>query len=492
MAVHAYPVRVEAHLDDRLSRGLWLVKWLLVLPHYFVLAFLWLAFAVLSVVAFVAILFTGRYPRTLFDFNVGVLRWSWRVAYYAYGGLGTDRYPPFSLDDRPDYPARLEIDYPDHLSRGLVLVKWWLLALPHYLVIGFFLGGTWAVTTNDEWRSAPYGGGLISLLVLIAAVALLFSGRYPRSLFDLVLGLNRWVLRVTAYAALMTDDYPPFRLDLGGTDPGGPVLAMSAPVSAPASGSGSAADQSAGAVPPPPPTTGPATPPPPPPPAAPTRFGVGRVLAIVAGALLMMASLGVVGLGGLTWAADSALRDDDGYLTTDDVRVQSPGYAVVTEEIVLRDGVAAVDLPERWLGEVKVEATAQQPEGVFVGIGPSADVERYLDGVAQSQLSDEWDSDGDPVTDFTDGGSPPAAPTDQDFWVASAEGTGTQAAYWTPEDGSWTLVVMNGEGTTPVEADVAVGAEVPILDDLALGLLVGGLAGMALSAGVLWLALRRR
>ena len=104
MSSSVHPVRVDAHLDDHLSRWLWLVKWLLAIPHFLVLALLWVAFVVLSVVALVAILFTGRYPRGIFDFNVGVLRWSWRVSYYAYGGLGTDHYPPFSLEEKPGLP----------------------------------------------------------------------------------------------------------------------------------------------------------------------------------------------------------------------------------------------------------------------------------------------------------------------------------------------------------------------------------------------------
>ena len=108
-AVPAHPLRLEARLDARLNRWLWLVKWALALPHFIILGFLFIGFVLVSVVAFFAILFTGRYPRALFEFNVGVLRWTWRVAYYSYGGLGTDRYPPFSLGPEPDYPATLEM-----------------------------------------------------------------------------------------------------------------------------------------------------------------------------------------------------------------------------------------------------------------------------------------------------------------------------------------------------------------------------------------------
>jgi len=210
------PVRLEGRLDPDVSRWRWLVKWLLAIPHYIVLVFLWIAFLLLTIVAFFGILFTRRYPRGIFGFNVGVMRWTWRVGFYSYAGLGTDRYPPFTLGEAPDYPATLEVAYPEELSRGLVLVKWWLLAIPHYLLLGIFLGwGGYAASKSDEWGGTP---GLILLLVVFAGVALLFTTRYPRGIYDFVLGLDRWAARVAAYVFLMTDRYPPFRLDQGGEE----------------------------------------------------------------------------------------------------------------------------------------------------------------------------------------------------------------------------------------------------------------------------------
>jgi len=195
----SYPISVKGELSEPPARGWWLLKWLLGIPHYIILAFLWVAFVVVTIIAFFAILFTAKYPKGLFEFNTGVLRWTWRVGFYAYQALGTDKYPPFTLKS-VDYPADLEIEYPERLSRGLVLVKWWLLAIPHYIIVGIFQG------------SGESGGGLVFILTIIAAIALLFTGKYPEGIFKLVVGMNRWTYRVAAYASLMTDKYPPFRL----------------------------------------------------------------------------------------------------------------------------------------------------------------------------------------------------------------------------------------------------------------------------------------
>ncbi len=214
MNEHAYPAHLTGRLDSNLSRWLWLVKWFLAIPHYVVLFFLWVAVLITTFVAGFAILFTGRYPRSIFAFNVGVMRWSWRVSFYTFGALGTDRYPPFSLERDPTYPADFTVEYPERLSRGLVLVKWWLLAIPQYLIVAILAGG---------WHM--YSSGLISVLAFIAGVILLVTGRYPTEVFNLVMGFNRWCFRVLAYAALMRDEYPPFRLDSGPDDPSEQLVA---------------------------------------------------------------------------------------------------------------------------------------------------------------------------------------------------------------------------------------------------------------------------
>ena len=454
-----YPVRIEGRLDPGLSRWLWLVKWLLAIPHYIVLAFLWLAFVVLTFVAFFAILFTSRYPKGIFDFNVGVLRWTWRVAFYSYGALGTDRYPPFTLDAVPDYPATLDVAYPEQLSRGLVLVKWWLLAIPHYLLVGIFVGsGSYAASKTDDWDDWHwgYGGGLVGLLVFFAGVALLFTTRYPRGIFEFVLGLDRWVARVIAYAGLMTDRYPPFRLDQGGTE----ALELEAPLPV------AAVEEEA--TPPTPPAAG---------------GGAGRVVLLVLGSLAALLAFGALAAGTALVVIDQTQRDDDGYLMSPSEDFSSARYAVVSESADI-DADGAERALDAFLGTVRIRSESERD--VFVGIAREADVASYLDGVGRDVVTD---IDDEPSYDREAGGEPSGPPGEETFWAASASGSGEQTLEWEPEDGDWRIVLMNEDASRGVSSELSIGAELDSvlwigLAALVIGAILAALAALAITAGV--------
>ena len=455
-----YPVRVDGQLDPGLTRWLWLLKWLFVIPHYIVLVFLWIAFFFMSVVAFFAILFTGRYPRGIFDFNVGVLRWTWRVGFYAFGANGTDRYPPFTLGEA-DYPANLEVDYPERLSRGLVLVKWWLLAIPQYIIVGIFVGGgTWLIWT-DGGHAFRYGGGLIGILVLIGVLALLFTGRYPQSIFDLVLGLNRWALRVAGYAALMTDRYPPFRLDQGGSDPGTVALP-------PPTGPGEATAVAAPAAP-----------------AASTGWSAGRIVLVVLGSIAALLGAGLLAGGIAVVVVDQSQRDAGGFLVSPTRNFSTPTYAVVSRRLY-----AGVDGPhwvyDNLLGTIVLKSESTQP--TFIGIARASDVDRYLGSVRRATVTDLNTHRNEYVV--VGSGAPAAPPAQQSFWAESASGTGTQSFQWDVQDGTWRVVVMNANGSPGVNADLSVGAELPNLIWFGIGLIVVG--GIVLGVGVFLIVLGAR
>jgi hypothetical protein len=218
--MEVYPVRVFARHDLPPNRWLWLIKWLLLVPHYIVLAGLWIAFAVILMIVYVAVLATGRYPARLFTFSVGVLRWTWRVVYYGYVILGTDRYPPFTLKPVPDYPADLDIDATVNRHRWLPLVAW-LLAVPHAMILSGLLNTHLVriIQIDALHASIVIPVGVASIGITVIATQLAITGQHPRGLYDLFTGVARWSLRVLAYVALLTDVYPPFRLDQGPTEP---------------------------------------------------------------------------------------------------------------------------------------------------------------------------------------------------------------------------------------------------------------------------------
>jgi len=493
-AAGAYPVRVDASLDAPLSRWLWLVKWLLLIPHYIVLALLWITFVVLSVAAFFAILFTGSYPRGIFEFNVGVLRWTWRVQYYAVGAFGTDRYPRFTLADDPSYPAHLEVEYPQRLSRGLVLVKWWLLAIPHYIIVGLFTGGglwaAWRTENNANWNWP----GLIAILAVIAAVVVLFTGQYPRQIFDFVLGLNRWVLRVAAYAGLMTDAYPPFRLDMGGRDPASITMPQSpasgqAPVPAERPGQlgepgqAVASGQSSAAAP----GYGPAgqeTQAGPPPGGPRAGWTAGRIAAAVAGALLALCSLGLLGAGGAALWADTANRHG-GYVDLGSATYATGGHAITSDTVELHAAGSGWDAARSLFGTVRIQAASTAGAPVFIGIAPAGAASGYLARVQYATVHGAPGST-DQYTEHT-GTAPAVPPARTSIWDARAAGPGTQTLTWPVRSGNWTVVTMNADGSAPVSVHVSVAATMPALPWIAAGLLAGGV--IALAGGVLLLVI---
>jgi hypothetical protein len=330
-----------------------------------------------------------------------------------------------------------------------VLVKWWLLAIPHYIVVGVFAGGAWLA-----WWA---GGGLIGILILVAVVVLLFTGRYPRDLYDFVLGMNRWVLRVAAYAGLMTDEYPPFRLDMGGAEPG--TLTLPRPPSAAPGGPGPAR-----------PDTVPSG----------SGWTGGRVTALVIGALLALMSLGLLGGGGFTLWADRTQRDAAGYISSSVQEFSTSGAALTTDRIDL--GSPATDWFSRTLlDKVRIRVTPVEPgTPLFVGIGPTADVDRYLSGVSRATIRDF----GGSTIQAVPGTGPAAPPATERFWVVSSKGTGTRTVAWDFARGTWTVVVMNADGRPGIDVRADAGATMPALLWIAVGVLTAG-AVFVLGGGLL-------
>jgi hypothetical protein len=190
----SYPIRTSLEAPAEVARWRPFFAWLVAIPHFIVLGVLGSVVGFLVFIAWFAILFTKRIPKGIVDFTVMYLRYQWRVMAY---GLGlTEPYPPFEFemetDDDGRYPAMLELDPADELSRGLIWVKW-LLIIPHGIVLLFV-----------------YFAACVAWF--FGAVAVLFTGRWPDGVRDFLVGTGRWTNRVSAYTYLLTDEYPPFAL----------------------------------------------------------------------------------------------------------------------------------------------------------------------------------------------------------------------------------------------------------------------------------------
>ncbi|AGL16941.1 DUF4389 domain-containing protein [Actinoplanes sp. N902-109] len=436
-----YPLHVEAHHDERLSRWLWLVKWLLLIPHYLVLAVLGTGSVVLTVVAYLAVLVTGRYPPAIRAYNLGVLRWGWRVAYYGYQALGTDRYPPFTLADVPEHPARVHLSAEDQPPRWLPLVAW-LLAVPHLMILSLLYGAA---------RRQHVPLSFLGLLVLFCGVAVLFTGRYPGGLHDLLVGIGRWNLRVIGYLMLITHRYPPFRLDQGGSEPEPPPVAPDRLETPHTAGRASAA---------------------------------GPVAALVTGVLLLApgVGLGVVGSGLLTLESQ---RDSAGYVTGPSVRLSSATAAVTAENLTITDAALwGRDVTD--IGALRITATDAAGAPLFVGIGPQSAVDDWLAGTAHDEFADL--NDGTAGYDRAGGVVRAVAdPAAQPFWLASTAAPGTATIEWTAVRGDFAVVVANADGSPGVTANVRGAVQLSDLSGLGGGLLAAGLLLTAVAIALITL-----
>ena len=396
----AYPVRIEGELDADLSRWLWLVKWLLAIPHYVVLAFLWLTLLVLTVVAFFAILFTGRYPRGIFDFNLGVLRWTWRVAFYSYGALGTDRYPPFTLDDVPDYPARLDVEYPERAvararAREVVAARDPALRRRRHPPRRRELRGVARRTTGWGWRlpdrpdrdPRPLRRSRAPLhdAATRAGSSTSFSGSTAGSRAS------------RAYVLLMRDEYPPFRLDQGGTETSGPPAggARSGRRGA-GRGAGHAAEERSGG-------------------------GTAAVVLIVVGIIAGVIAFGLLAGGCALVAVDRTQRDDDGFLMSPSEDFSTPTYAVVSESADL-DTKARSGRSTRSSAPSGSGATATRPalRRHRAAQPTSTPISRSVEHDVVTDL----DASGDPEYSRRPGGAPPSPPGEEDVLGRRRRGHG--------------------------------------------------------------------
>jgi hypothetical protein len=274
----------------------------------------------------------------------------------------------------------------------------------------------------------------------------------------------------------MTDAYPPFRLDLGGSEPSTlavpPAGATLLSEPTPSSGSGQR-----------PPETGPSG----------SSWSAGRTVTVVAGSVLVLLGVGAAAGGAVALTGDRAARDADGFVTTGARSFTSNGYALVFDTIELHGSRPAADTDAPYLdavlGDVQVRATAAGP-GAFVGIGPADAVAGYLAAVDRERLVDF--GSGRAVQQRLPGGAPATPPAQQTFWVASAAGPGPQQLTWTPTDGRWVVAVMNADGSRPVAVELSAGATLPHLRWVWIGLFIGSGLALVVGAVLVLLAVRRR
>ena len=186
-----YPVNLEMDHQEEYSRFLPIIKWLLLIPQYFVYFFVVIGAMFVAFAAFFAVLFTAKYPRGMWDYMVGVQRWGLRLNAYAY--FATDKYPPFTLQETPEDTVRLFAEYPEHVSRWRALFAW-LVGIPYFIV-------AYVVIIIGQICS------------FFGFFTILFTKKLPMGLFDMIRKAMLWSTRAGFYMYFMSTVYPPFDWD---------------------------------------------------------------------------------------------------------------------------------------------------------------------------------------------------------------------------------------------------------------------------------------
>jgi hypothetical protein len=223
----------------------------------------------------------------------------------------------------------------------------------------------------------------------------------------------------------------------------------------------------------------------------PKRSRPARIALIVTGAITGLAAAGLLAVGGVALWGDSE-KDADGYLSTDSHRFAASTHALASESLDVDLDGAEWLMDSEAFGEVRLEVAPRSDEPVFVGIAQTDKVSQYLRGVAHTSVSDvdSWPFETNYAERAIAGDRRPAPPGEQSIWAASAQGAGAQTLEWDIEDGDWSVVVMNADGSAGVDAGVTAGAKVPFLTELGWSAIGTGAFFLIAAAGLLVLGIR--
>jgi hypothetical protein len=223
----------------------------------------------------------------------------------------------------------------------------------------------------------------------------------------------------------------------------------------------------------------------------PRRSRGARVALIVTGAITGLLAAGLLAVGGAALWGESE-KDGDGYLSTDSHRFAASSHALASERLDVDLDGAGWLMDREDVGDVRLEVAPRSDEPVFVGIAPTDQVSRYLSGVAHTSVSDvdSWPFEADYDEQAVAGEREPAPPGEQRIWAASVQGAGAQTLKWDVEDGDWSVVVMNADGSRGVDAEVEAGAKIPFLSEIGWTGIGTGAVLLIAAAGLLVLGIR--